>query len=172
MFVLMLVMCACTMPVLAQVAANQLLLAPVVLAVVFSWNLALTGQLEGLGAKLGRDLVPSMMNGERRNGKGCDLPVIPPHSCFSFVHMLPRGHTTCHSPTHILHVLQLRPPGLCKPLPPTADPLAPARPSSSSSSSLLLLLLLLLLAHQAGSSGSLPPPSTSTPSRCSSRCCT
>lgn len=47
-----------------QVAANQLLLAPVVLAVVFSWNLALTGQLEGLGGKLQRDLVPSMMNGE------------------------------------------------------------------------------------------------------------
>jgi hypothetical protein len=40
-------------------------LAPVVLAVVFSWNLALTGQAGGIPEKIQRDLVPSMVNGGR-----------------------------------------------------------------------------------------------------------
>jgi len=46
-----------------QVAANQLLLAPLVLAVVFSWNLALTGEAPRIPQKLRQDLVPSMING-------------------------------------------------------------------------------------------------------------
>ena len=46
-----------------QVALNQLALAPVVLAVVFAWNLALTGQADGILAKIRRDFVPSMLDG-------------------------------------------------------------------------------------------------------------
>lgn len=42
---------------------NQVALAPVVLAVVFAWNQALTGQAAGIPDKIKRDLVPSMMNG-------------------------------------------------------------------------------------------------------------
>lgn len=48
---------------LSKVALNQLALAPVVLAVVFAWNLALTQQVQGIPAKIQRDLVPSMING-------------------------------------------------------------------------------------------------------------
>ncbi|KIZ03148.1 hypothetical protein MNEG_4812 [Monoraphidium neglectum] len=46
-----------------KVVLNQVALAPVVLAVVFSWNLALTGQAGGIPEKIQRDLVPSMVNG-------------------------------------------------------------------------------------------------------------
>jgi hypothetical protein len=46
-----------------QVAANQLLLAPVTLSAVFSWNLAWTGQQDKIGSKLQHDLLPTMKNG-------------------------------------------------------------------------------------------------------------
>lgn len=48
---------------IAKVALNQLALAPVVLAVVFSWNLALTGAGAEIPGKIRRDLVPAMVNG-------------------------------------------------------------------------------------------------------------
>ncbi|KAF8072452.1 SYM1 [Scenedesmus sp. PABB004] len=48
---------------LAKVTANQLLLAPVTLAVVFAWNLGLTGQGAAVPAKIQNDLVPAMVNG-------------------------------------------------------------------------------------------------------------
>lgn len=47
-----------------QVSLNQLALAPVTLAAVFTWNLTLTGQTAALAGKIQRDLVPSMINGE------------------------------------------------------------------------------------------------------------
>lgn len=47
-----------------QVALNQLALAPVTLAAVFTWNSVLTGQSEAIPGKIQRDLVPSMLNGE------------------------------------------------------------------------------------------------------------
>jgi hypothetical protein len=50
-------------PSSSQVVLNQLALAPVVLAVVFSWNLALTGEGGAIPTKIRRDLVPSMING-------------------------------------------------------------------------------------------------------------
>lgn len=54
-----------TVMVLAlQVALNQLALAPVTLAAVFTWNSVLTGQSEAIPGKIQRDLVPSMLNGE------------------------------------------------------------------------------------------------------------
>ena len=46
-----------------KVAANQLLLAPVVLAAVFSWTLTLTGRAADVPAKVQADLVPTMVNG-------------------------------------------------------------------------------------------------------------
>lgn len=59
---------------LTKVTLNQLLLAPVVLGVVFSWNLVLQGQAGDIVPKIKRDLVPSMINGEwqadRRNTPG------------------------------------------------------------------------------------------------------
>lgn len=48
---------------LGKVAANQLLLAPVVLAAVFAWSAAGTGKLDTLSAKIKADLVPTMVNG-------------------------------------------------------------------------------------------------------------
>ncbi len=51
---------------LTKVTLNQVLLAPVVLVVVFSWNLALQGQAKEIPAKIRRDFVPSLMNGEWR----------------------------------------------------------------------------------------------------------
>ncbi|GAB4818931.1 hypothetical protein N2152v2_005977 [Parachlorella kessleri] len=48
---------------LTKVTLNQVLLAPVVLVVVFSWNLALQGQAKEIPAKIRRDFVPSLMNG-------------------------------------------------------------------------------------------------------------
>jgi hypothetical protein len=49
-----------------QVSANQLLLAPIVLCAVFAWNLGLTGQGgAAIQEKVQRDLVPSMLDGER-----------------------------------------------------------------------------------------------------------
>lgn len=48
---------------LTKVALNQLLLAPVVISVVFAWNLALQGQATELPAKLRRDFLPSLING-------------------------------------------------------------------------------------------------------------
>lgn len=48
---------------LAKVALNQLVLAPVTLGTVFSWNLGLTGRGAELPDKLQRDLLPTMMNG-------------------------------------------------------------------------------------------------------------
>lgn len=54
-----------TVMVLAlQVALNQLALAPVTLAAVFTWNSVLTGQSEAIPGKIQRDLVSSMLNGE------------------------------------------------------------------------------------------------------------
>lgn len=47
----------------AKVALNQLALAPVVLAVVFAWNLAWTGHAAEVPEKIRRDLVPAMVNG-------------------------------------------------------------------------------------------------------------
>lgn len=46
-----------------QVTLNQLALAPVTLAAVFTWNLGLTGQSDAILGKIQRDLVPSMING-------------------------------------------------------------------------------------------------------------
>jgi protein Mpv17 len=46
-----------------KVAANQLLLAPVVLAAVFAWSAAGTGKLNTLPDKIKADLVPTMVNG-------------------------------------------------------------------------------------------------------------
>ena len=43
--------------------ANQLALGPVVLAAVFTWNLALTRQLSALPGKIQRDLPPTIVNG-------------------------------------------------------------------------------------------------------------
>jgi protein Mpv17 len=60
--------------VLPQVTLNQLALAPVTLAAVFTWNLTLTGQSSAIAGKIQRDLVPSMINGTCR---GCSL-VTPP----------------------------------------------------------------------------------------------
>jgi len=48
---------------LAKVTLNQVALSPVVLAVVFSWNLGLTGQSSKIGGKIKNDLVPTMING-------------------------------------------------------------------------------------------------------------
>jgi hypothetical protein len=45
------------------VLLNQVALAPVVLAVVFAWNLSLTGEGQQIPGKIRRDLVPSMVNG-------------------------------------------------------------------------------------------------------------
>lgn len=48
---------------ISKVAANQLLLAPVTLSVVFAWNLGLTGQSEQIVNKIKNDLLPSMAKG-------------------------------------------------------------------------------------------------------------
>ncbi|KAK9804473.1 hypothetical protein WJX73_005751 [Symbiochloris irregularis] len=48
---------------LTKVTLNQLLLAPVVLAGVFTWNLALQGQGDRAPAKIKQDLVPTMTTG-------------------------------------------------------------------------------------------------------------
>jgi protein Mpv17 len=48
-----------------QVAANQLILAPITLTTVFGFNLALTGKAELIGDKLKNDLWPTMQNGAR-----------------------------------------------------------------------------------------------------------
>lgn len=52
-----------SLPLLLQVTLNQLALAPVTLAAVFTWNLTLTGQSDAIAGKIQRDLVPSMING-------------------------------------------------------------------------------------------------------------
>ena len=44
---------------------NQLVLAPLVLVVVFSWNLGLQGQAGQIRDKIRRDFTPSLMNGGR-----------------------------------------------------------------------------------------------------------
>ncbi|KAI7845659.1 hypothetical protein COHA_000773 [Chlorella ohadii] len=49
----------------APVALNQLCLAPITITVAFTWNLALTGQLDQLPGKLRRDFVRTMINGWR-----------------------------------------------------------------------------------------------------------
>ncbi|GBF90193.1 hypothetical protein Rsub_03326 [Raphidocelis subcapitata] len=46
-----------------KVLLNQVALAPVVLAVVFAWNLSLTGEAQQIPGKIRRDMVPSMVNG-------------------------------------------------------------------------------------------------------------
>lgn len=48
---------------ICKVTLNQVALAPVVLAVVFSWNLALCGDAARIPEKLQTDLVPTMING-------------------------------------------------------------------------------------------------------------
>lgn len=48
---------------LAKVTLNQVALSPVVLAVVFAWNLGLTGQSNKIEGKIRNDLVPTMING-------------------------------------------------------------------------------------------------------------
>jgi len=54
------------------VVLNQVALAPVVLAFVFSWNLCWKGEAGGIPSKIRRDLVPSMINGEGVGwGVGC-----------------------------------------------------------------------------------------------------
>lgn len=55
---------------LTKVALNQLVLAPLVLTVVFSWNLALQRQAGEIPAKMRRDFLPSLFNGEGRRGWG------------------------------------------------------------------------------------------------------
>eukprot|EP00877_Chromochloris_zofingiensis_P013579 jgi/Chrzof1/8475/Cz03g12020.t1 len=52
---------------LSKVTLNQLALAPVTLAAVFTWNLALTNKTNDIPEKLKRDLVPSMINGEHNS---------------------------------------------------------------------------------------------------------
>ncbi|KAF5837020.1 hypothetical protein DUNSADRAFT_4945 [Dunaliella salina] len=52
-----------TLNFLTKVAANQLLLAPVTLSTVFSWNLALTGKASDIPSKIRDDLLPTMVNG-------------------------------------------------------------------------------------------------------------
>lgn len=46
-------------------ALNQLALAPVVLTTVFAWNLLLTQKADEIPSKIKRDMVPTMINGER-----------------------------------------------------------------------------------------------------------
>jgi len=48
---------------LSKVAANQFLLAPIVLCSVFSWNLAMQGKAREIPAKVQRDLWPTMVRG-------------------------------------------------------------------------------------------------------------
>lgn len=55
--------CLCDAGRCMQVTLNQLALAPVTLAAVFTWNLGLTGQSDAILGKIQRDLVPSMING-------------------------------------------------------------------------------------------------------------
>ena len=47
-----------------QVTLNQVILSPIVLATVFSWNFALTGQTNKIRNKIQADMVPTMLNGE------------------------------------------------------------------------------------------------------------
>ena len=46
-----------------QVAANQLVLAPMVLTTVFAWNLSLSNKMAQIPDKIKDDLWPTMMNG-------------------------------------------------------------------------------------------------------------
>ncbi|EFJ45923.1 hypothetical protein VOLCADRAFT_118277 [Volvox carteri f. nagariensis] len=48
---------------LSKVAANQLILAPITLSTVFSYNLALMGKAEAIPNKIRDDLWPTMQNG-------------------------------------------------------------------------------------------------------------
>jgi protein Mpv17 len=48
-----------------KVALNQLCLAPITISVVFSWNMALAGQLDQLPDKFRRDFLRTMVNGWR-----------------------------------------------------------------------------------------------------------
>jgi protein Mpv17 len=48
---------------ITKVTANQLVLAPITLSTVFTWNLCLTGKQAELEGKLRRDLVPTLLNG-------------------------------------------------------------------------------------------------------------
>lgn len=50
-------------PPQAQVALNQLCLAPLTVTVAFAWNLALTGQVQDLPDKLRRDFIRTLVNG-------------------------------------------------------------------------------------------------------------
>ncbi len=73
-----------------QVAMNQLMLAPVTLGTVFSWNLALTGHADQIAGKLQRDLIPTMMNGAYRTCGICS-----PHACMRGVPCLPACLPAC-----------------------------------------------------------------------------
>ena len=48
-----------------HVGANQVILGPSVLLVVFAWNFGWMGQLDRLGEKYRRDFAPAMLDGER-----------------------------------------------------------------------------------------------------------
>lgn len=48
---------------LVKVAANQVILAPIVLSTVFAWNLGWTGAGDQIVGKIRRDLVSTMING-------------------------------------------------------------------------------------------------------------
>ena len=52
-------MCVCS----AQVLSNQLILSPIVLSTVFTWNLALSNKASEIGTKIKRDLLPTAANG-------------------------------------------------------------------------------------------------------------
>ena len=61
---------------LTQLTANMVVLGPLVLTTVFTWNLVLTGQADKLKGKLKRDLVPSALDGARPSWPGlCPVPV-------------------------------------------------------------------------------------------------
>jgi hypothetical protein len=62
-------------------AANQLILAPIVLTAIFTWNLTLQGQPEKIVGKMKRDMFPTMQNGDAPNTlQGCGSPWFKPHS--------------------------------------------------------------------------------------------
>ena len=52
-----------------QLTLNMLVLGPIVLTTVFTWNLTLTGKAKELPSKLRRDLVPAAID-----GASCGLP--------------------------------------------------------------------------------------------------
>ncbi|KAL6777680.1 CGL67 [Auxenochlorella protothecoides x Auxenochlorella symbiontica] len=48
---------------LSKVAANQLILGPIVVSAIFAWNLGLQGQLSNLPSKLSNDFATTVVNG-------------------------------------------------------------------------------------------------------------